>query len=505
MGEDSLVVTFDKSHIVTIGQKLYAESVDLVRELVNNAYDADATRVTVTLKDDEVLVEDDGAGMDLEGLRQYLTIGSREKRDNPVSPRFGRQRIGEFGIGKFASLAAADHFEVTTQKDGFAATVVFDRAEWEKAGGNWELPLRMEAVLPWRRPGTRVRLSRLRRPLDRPRVEAKLIESAPIQAPNFAVYVNGRRIRARSTAGARFPFLEGTAFGTVHGEVRIATHGAADTASPGIEVKVKMVTVRRDLFGLDPGSEMARGITGEVHADFLAVTSDRSDLVRDTEEWEAFRDVMARVMDSTRQRYLLLADRRRNRAASRRLTDAIRIVEQSLRLNPDLAPRGALPVGEEGGDMAASEHRGAVVAKRRSTETDAVKEEEERFQAANPPDEMKDKATGPAGPGRPRQTRPRIRRLSPTAVARKVRMGGRGVSCVLEHCGPEEPEAFTEGNVICINRDHALYVRNAKSRRLHLMHLARLLAQEIVIMQGNAGPREAFERQSRLLRDAVGL
>ena len=31
---------------------------------------------------------------------------------HPVSPRFGRNRIGQFGIGKFASLAAAERFEV---------------------------------------------------------------------------------------------------------------------------------------------------------------------------------------------------------------------------------------------------------------------------------------------------------------------------------------------------------------------------------------------------------
>ncbi len=39
-----LQVTIDKSHLVAIGERLYAESVELLRELVNNAYDADAAR-----------------------------------------------------------------------------------------------------------------------------------------------------------------------------------------------------------------------------------------------------------------------------------------------------------------------------------------------------------------------------------------------------------------------------------------------------------------------------
>jgi hypothetical protein len=42
-------VTIDKSHLITIGEKLYTEKVSFVRELVNNAYDADAIEVHVTI------------------------------------------------------------------------------------------------------------------------------------------------------------------------------------------------------------------------------------------------------------------------------------------------------------------------------------------------------------------------------------------------------------------------------------------------------------------------
>ncbi len=42
--KEFLPVTVDKSHLITIGERLYSESIELIRELVNNAYDADATR-----------------------------------------------------------------------------------------------------------------------------------------------------------------------------------------------------------------------------------------------------------------------------------------------------------------------------------------------------------------------------------------------------------------------------------------------------------------------------
>ena len=39
--KEFIQVTVDKSHLITIGERLYAESIEFVREIVNNAYDAD--------------------------------------------------------------------------------------------------------------------------------------------------------------------------------------------------------------------------------------------------------------------------------------------------------------------------------------------------------------------------------------------------------------------------------------------------------------------------------
>src|SRR5437867_6506151 len=125
-----LPVTIAKSHLVAIGERLYAESVELLREMVNNAYDADGTEVRIQLSEHEITVSDNGSGMDLEGLKQYFEIGGSQKKRAPKSSRYGRDRIGEFGIGKFSTLSASDHFEVSTQKGDFAATAIFDRQDW---------------------------------------------------------------------------------------------------------------------------------------------------------------------------------------------------------------------------------------------------------------------------------------------------------------------------------------------------------------------------------------
>ena len=57
-----LTITVDKSHIITIGERLYEQSIELIRELVNNGYDADSTRVDVTVSDKEIIVADNGGG-----------------------------------------------------------------------------------------------------------------------------------------------------------------------------------------------------------------------------------------------------------------------------------------------------------------------------------------------------------------------------------------------------------------------------------------------------------
>jgi hypothetical protein len=90
-----------------------------------------------------VEVKDDGEGRDREGLKQYFNIGSPEKILKSKSPVFHRDRIGQFGIGKFASLSACECFEIYTQKNDFAAKVTFDKAEWEKVADQWNLPLQI--------------------------------------------------------------------------------------------------------------------------------------------------------------------------------------------------------------------------------------------------------------------------------------------------------------------------------------------------------------------------
>lgn len=477
-----LRVTVDKSHLITIGERLYAESIELIRELVNNAYDADATEVRVTVTDDLIRVEDNGVGMDLEGLGQYFNIGSPEKLQKPKSPRFRRDRIGQFGIGKFASLSACRRFEVETQKGSFAARVVFDKADWEQAGEAWQLPLEILEPDPRRAEGTAVTLVQLTRSFDPKEVERRLVEGVPLKAPHFQVWLNGERVKPRTLTGHRIPVLDGTAYGPVHGEILVLPASASDPGPPGIEVKVKQVTVRRDLFGAEVWGRAAERLRGELHADFLPVTTDRSGFVQDSPEYAAFREVVHRVMNEVRAILRQLSGQRERRAASRALREALERIHRALSRNPDLSPFGPLPEAGAGG-----QGRGAAAG--------AAKAGQSREEVVGGPE---------APPKRKRAVKKaKVKRLTPDAVVKRLRVGHEGVSCCLDHFGEEGPECFSEGTIIYINRDHPLYRREARKAETHTMHLARLLTQEITLMKdAPRDPRKAFDRQSKLLRDA---
>jgi hypothetical protein len=83
-----------------------------------------------------------------------------------------------------------------------------------------------------------------------------------------------------------------------------------------------------------------------------------------------------------------------------------------------------------------------------------------------------------------------------------MKFGETGVSVCLDDFGEDGPECFTEGTIIYINQQHPLYQREAKKSESYLLNVTRLITQEISLMKDTKSPRQAFSRQSKLLRDA---
>ncbi len=447
-------LTIDKSHIITIGERLYTESIEFIRELVNNAYDA--TLIEIIISEDMIEIGDNGSD---------------------------RDRIGQFGIGKFATLSACKRFEVITKKGEFVGRVIFDKEQWEKTPDTWQIPLEILPSDFRKHNGTTVILKGLDRKFDPKDLEAKIIEGTPIKAPNFKVKINNHTVTPRSLSGHKFPFLEGTSFGPVSGEIVIIPEIASTTTDLGIEIKVKQVTIRREFFGMETwGKQMAR-VRGEVNADFLPITSDRTGFIKDSPEYLEFYTVMTEVMENVKTYLHKLTIKKESKKVSIALKEALHRIYKALAANPELSPFGAFPIGDE--------IKGIGNAAEITKEKIGAKEEEIKGEGQiKPPKEKKKKK------------KPKVKSLTPNAIIKKIKFGEAGISCVVDSFGEDGTEVFSEETTIYINRDHPLYKRESAKVDTHVLNLARLITQEIALIKDPRNPRQAFERQSKLLKDA---
>ena len=86
---------------------LYRDTLDCLREYIQNAIDAEASRVQVFIDPDVVSVADDGTGMDADAARKAMRLGISEK--NPLV------NIGFRGIGIYSGFNLCDSLEVYTK------------------------------------------------------------------------------------------------------------------------------------------------------------------------------------------------------------------------------------------------------------------------------------------------------------------------------------------------------------------------------------------------------
>ncbi len=318
-------------------------------------------------------------------------------------------------------------------------------------------------------------------------IEAKIIEGTPLKAPDFKVKLNNHTITPRSLTGQKIPFLEGTEFGPVHGEIIILPQTLASTDELGIEIKVKQVTVRRELFGMETWGKIMARVRGEVNADFLPITSDRTGFIKDSSEYKTFLGVMEKVFEEVRKILHKLTAKKEGRIVSRALNEALNRIYKALYRNPELSPFGAFPIADEISKGIGS--AGLLSEKGGESPEQIIGDVPEK---EKPKEKIEKK----------KKKRPKVKRLTPNAVIKKMKFGESGVSCVVDSFGEEGVEVFTEETTIYINRDHPLYKRESSKVDTHILNLARLITQEIALMKDSKNPRQAFERQSRLLKDA---
>jgi len=100
---------------------LYESSAACLKELVNNSFDADATRVDMFVKPDadRIIIEDDGSGMTSdEFVEHFSRLSQSRKREVSDTTPMGRAKIGKIGIGFIAANEICEVMEIYSTKKG---------------------------------------------------------------------------------------------------------------------------------------------------------------------------------------------------------------------------------------------------------------------------------------------------------------------------------------------------------------------------------------------------
>src|SRR5580658_1117933 len=146
--EASLTFRVKPRLLTLLGDQLIRDANLAVFELVKNAYDADATKCSVTLDQPDdpsearIVVRDNGSGMDESTIRNtWMVIATDfravQRRENVRSRKFNRYPLGEKGLGRLSIHKLGRSIRMVTRVRGGEELVL--RFNWDELENAEEL------------------------------------------------------------------------------------------------------------------------------------------------------------------------------------------------------------------------------------------------------------------------------------------------------------------------------------------------------------------------------
>ncbi len=284
--------------------KTWVSPNDIIKEMIENAFDEDATKVLITIVSNVAIVIEDDAGMDEDGMDKFLVLGSPHKKNDFISPRLKRTRTGRYGTGRLSFLTSFDSMKMRTKRDGFRKSIVIDSSSLDDLyKGNSRLKELNEPLLD--RNGTELTLSNSKVNIDPVKLIKEIRKLAILRYPLFEVYwKTANRFKEWDLAGAQMitpPDIQGHRIPVniesprIVGEIIIAKRPLSEEER-GIGIMIRNHIVTRTSFDLDSRSSR---ITGFVRCDTLTSRfADKSALIED-DEYHAFHDTMKQFIKDT--------------------------------------------------------------------------------------------------------------------------------------------------------------------------------------------------------------
>ncbi|MFJ5445992.1 ATP-binding protein [Methylobacillus methanolivorans] len=271
------------SRLATLLSQEYPSSERALKELVDNAWDADAEHVAVTLptplSGGSIVIEDDGSGMTEEELRRhYLAIASdRRSRRGERTAGKNRPVKGRKGIGKFSGLMAAATMILETRARGRLCRISLRLDELARVEDIEQLDISLHSEpCAAELHGTTITLSDLHQGLAYP--DANHLRQILLQdygrQDDFAIMVDDKRLDVDDVSG-RYTEQDQSLPNVGKVKLRFSiSDGKSGLRQPGITLRVDGKAVGRPgFFGLDQRDDfppkLLRKLYGEVEADGL--------------------------------------------------------------------------------------------------------------------------------------------------------------------------------------------------------------------------------------------
>ncbi len=304
MVDEELRVYTHKSIIKTLGRQ-YADAAQFFVELVVNSWMwGESTKVEIRIPENGSTIEYEewGNGMDLAGLREFLTKG--KLTDEGFSPKYKRPIRESYGMGSLAWLTVGKELELQVHRGRFDRTITLTEnlidKHWDAIDQSTWRPLRLVQA-PLDHDGLRIRIRSLIKKPDPADVRRALLARANVLALRgygpFEVSVNGEQVKPEELRGSTLlPVNIATEYGRITGEIMIMpiSKVRAGISEAGISVQQKHITcLQHQFFGLDQyRTHGLSRIQGWVNADFLRRLPGGNDFEHDSPQWRVFEKAL---------------------------------------------------------------------------------------------------------------------------------------------------------------------------------------------------------------------
>jgi len=521
--------------------KTWVSPYEIVKELIENAFDEDATQILITILNTGSIVIEDDAGMDAEGIEKFLLLGSPHKKIEAISPKLKRSRTGRYGTGRLSFLTSFKSMKIKTKKNNYHKSLIIDENSLNQLfSGNSLLNEIKEK--PLGRNGTELTLSNAKMNIDPLKLYKEIRKLAILRQPMFQIFIkqsnsfsewdrdNAEIVKAQDIQGYRIPVnLDNN---QITGEIVVARRPLTEEEK-GIGVMIGNHIVVRTNFGFD--AKLNR-ITGLLRCDALTSRfADKSALIEDDAFYNFNKHVKQFIIDEVIPKLTEYEDVLITKEEFRIYREIDKVLGQAVIENLESVE---VEEEEEGG-YETVEEKVTISNEDRLTEnssTPKFKNQDNKFSTGENYENSsvqfsknKDQSNSSIlehqtihsenepryyNPNERTQTFPnfhasnnldktqikKIKTLKRTFALKKI-----GYKVIPYEDGSDSRYGFTNENVVFVNKANSAYkAESERGDEFLLRHIIRLVAEAIAEEKHPEG-KDALELQNRLIGEAIKI